>query len=85
MNAPATDPRTAALANALHLMNRHFGSTHTPADFMAEAAADLARLDAEPRPLESDDVSEPWTRADAAAEYRAELDRDDASRWSAAA
>ena len=51
MNAPAADPRTAALANALHLMNRHFGSTHTPADFMAEAAADLARLDAEPRPL----------------------------------
>lgn len=53
------DAKVAALANALHLMNHHFGSKHTPADFMAQAAADLARIAAEPCFIDDEEVVDP--------------------------
>jgi hypothetical protein len=46
MTTATFDRRTASiqsLANALHLMDRRFGSTHTPADYMAEAAERVDR------------------------------------------
>jgi hypothetical protein len=79
MTTATFDRRTASiqsLANALHLMDRRFGSTHTPADYIAQATADLDRRAAEPRPLEVEYEAEPISRAHEAAEYRYKLDRE---------
>lgn len=55
MNAPALNiarDSVESLANALHLMRRGFGTKHTPADFMAEAAERIASA---PKPVASDE------------------------------
>lgn len=81
MNAPSlnitpntVNPKVAALANAMHLMRRHFGSTHTPDDFMDEAAAALADMPpfnpfAEPEFFDGPPEYDP--RLEWAADYRA--------------